>query len=174
MIGNPPPVGAGSVSTGPLEQMDPLPDVPEAAQSAPDLPDNAVPPGEEVPLRFIEVPGASKRTSFFSNYEVVLAERNISPTQTEPIKLVYVSLPYQKKLAEYNWSTARIYKLRAIPDPKCDESLMDMMMPDNGGPLDPETEASANRLASLIPDKKMKLHCYRTTADDFAKAMRRR
>ena len=174
MTGSPPPIGAGSVSTGPLEQMDPLPDVSQNAQSASALPDNAVLPGEDVPLRLIPVPGASTRTSFFSNYEVVLAERNINLTQRELIKLVYVSLPYQKRLAEYDWSTTRIYKLRVIQDPKCDESLMEMMMPEGGGQVDPETEASANRLASEVTDKSMKLHCYRTTADDFARAMSRR
>jgi len=172
--GSPAPTGAGSVSTGPLEQMDPLPDVPESTQTAPPLPDNAAPPGEEVPLRLIQVPGAASKTSFFSNFEVVLAERNITPTKKEIIKLVYISLPYQKRLAEYDWNTTRIYKLRVIQDPSCDESLMQMMFPEGNEQLDAETQDQANRLASEVSDKNMKLRCYRTTADDFQRAVTHR
>lgn len=172
--GPPAPAGAGSVSTGPLEQMDPLPDVPDTAQSAPLSPDNVVPPGEEVPLRLIQVPGAASKTSFFSNFEVVLAERNITPTKKELIKLVYISLPYQKRLAEYDWNTTKIYKLRVIQDPACDESLMEMMFPEGNEQLDAETQAQANRLASEVSDKNMKLRCYRTTAEDFQRAVTHR
>jgi hypothetical protein len=151
--------------------MDPLPDVPETAQSAPSMADNAAGPGEDVPLRIISVPGASSRTSFFSNYEVVLAERSINPDQKELIKLVYVSLPYQKKLSEYDWSTTRIYKLRATADPQCDESLMQMMWPEGGDQPDQQAQAEANQLAAEVGDKNTKLHCYRTTADAFQRAM---
>jgi len=125
-------------------------------------------------LRLIQVPGASSRTSFFSNYEVVLAERNVSQSQKELIKLVYISLPYQKRLAEYDWNTTKIYKLRVIQDPKCDESLMDMMFPEGGEQPDAETQAQANRLASEVSDKNMKLRCYTTTADDFQRAVSHR
>jgi hypothetical protein len=170
---SPPPVGAGSVSTGPLEQMDPLPDVPDSAHNTPAVPDNAIPPGEDVPLRLIAVPGAVSRTSFFSNYEVVLAERTVSATKTEIIKLVYISLPYQKRLFEYDWNSARPYKLRVRQNPNCDESLMEMMMPEGGGFLDSDAEASANVLATKVGGKNMKLHCYETTADDFQRAMSR-
>lgn len=154
--------------------MDPLPDVPDTAQSAPPSPDNAVPPGEEVPLRLIQVPGAASKTSFFSNFEVVLAERNITPTKKELIKLVYISLPYQKRLAEYDWNTTKIYKLRVIQDPACDESLMEMMFPEGNEQPDAETQAQANRLASEVNDKNMKLRCYRTTAEDFQRAVTHR
>ena len=130
---------------------------------------NALGPMEDFPLRFLSVPGASFRTSFFSNYEVVLAERTLNPNQTEVIKLVYKSLPYQKKLAEYDWSTTRIYKLRATKNPECDESLMQMMLPE--GELDAQAQTEANRLAAEIGDKKTKLHCYETNADDFQRAM---
>jgi hypothetical protein len=165
------PVGAGSVSTGPLEQMEPLSDVPDSAQNAPSMADNASGPAEDMPLRLIAVPGASTNGSFFSKFEVVLAERTVNRNQKELIKLVYESLPYQKRLAEYDWSTTRIYKLRAIADPKCDESLMQMMWPEGGDAPDAEAQADANKLAVEVGDKKTKLHCFRTTADDFQRAM---
>jgi len=167
-------IGTGSVSTGPLEQMDPLTDIPDTAQNAPSMNDIPTGPAEDVSMRLIAVPGGSTNSSFFSKYEVVLAERTIKQGQKEIIKLVYESLPYQKRLSEYDWSTTKIYKLRAVADPRCDESLMQMMMPEGGGdPPDDTAQADANRLAAEIGDKNTKLHCYRTTADDFQRAISR-
>lgn len=165
------PAGTGSGSTGPLEQMDPLPDVPDTAQNAPSIGESAAGPAEDVPLRLIAVPGASTNGSFFSKYEVVLAERTVKQGQKELIKLVYESLPYQKRLSEYDWSTTKIYKLRAVADPRCDESLLQMMWPEGGDAPDAEMQADANRLAAEVGDKNTKLHCFRTTADDFQRAM---
>jgi len=164
-------IGSGSMSTGPLEQMDPLPDVPESAQNAPSMNEIPTGPSEDVSMRLIAVPGGSTNSSFFSKYEVVLAERTIKQGQKEIIKLVYESLPYQKRLSEYDWSTTRIYKLRAVADPRCDESLMQMMMPEGGGDPDADAQADANRLAAEVGDRNTKLHCYRTTADDFQRAI---
>jgi hypothetical protein len=164
-------IGAGSTATGPLEQMDPLPDVPESAQNAPSM--NGIPTGpvEDVSMQLIAVPGGSTNSSFFSKYEVVLAQRTTKQGQTEIIKLVYESLPYQKRLSEYDWSTAKIYKLRAILDPRCDESLMQIYLPESGAAPDAEAVGEANRLAAIVGDKNTKLHCYRTTADDFQRAI---
>jgi hypothetical protein len=160
------------MSTGPLEQMDPLPD-PANDQTPPAMPNNAAAPGEDLPVRLIRVPGASSKSSFFRGFEVVLAERTIKGDQKEIIKLVYTSLPYQKRLADYDWSTTRIYKLRATPNPQCDESLMQMFLPEGGDQPDAEAEADANKLAAEIGDKSTKLHCYVTTADDFERAISR-
>ena len=168
-----PPAGTGSGSTGPLEQMEPLTDDVSASQVTPSAQNNGLGPAEDIPLRFIAVPGAYSKTSFFSNFEVVIAERNVNGNKTEYIKLVYISLPYQKRLSEYNWNTTRIYKLRATYDPRCNESLMEMMMPDGGEQIDEQTQAEASRVAAQLGDKKTKLHCYETTADDFQRAMSR-
>jgi hypothetical protein len=151
--------------------MDPLPDVPENTQAAPSMSDNVAGPAEDLPVQLIAVPGASTNGSFFSKFEVVLAERTVNHNQKELIKLVYESLPYEKRLAEYDWSTTRIYKLRAIADPKCDESLMQMMWAEGGEQPDAEAQADANRLATEVGDKNTKLHCFRTTAKDFQRAM---
>jgi hypothetical protein len=156
-----PPAGTGSVSTGPLEQMEPLTnDAPPATPST----ESAM----NVPLRLVGVPVLSSKTSFFSNYEVFIAERRVNQTQTELIKLVYVFLPYQKRLSEYDLNTTKVYKLRVIKDPRCDESLMSMTWPEGDQP-DPETQAVTDKLAAA--DKNTKLPCYHTTADDFQHAI---
>jgi hypothetical protein len=121
-----------------------------------------------VPLRLVGVPVLSSKTSFFSNYEVFIAERRVNQTQTELIKLVYVFLPYQKRLSEYDLNTTKVYKLRVTKDPRCDESLMSMTWPEGDQP-DPETQAVTDKLAAA--DKNTKLPCYHTTADDFQRAI---
>jgi hypothetical protein len=144
--------------------MEPLPGA-GPAQSSP--PPTSNPSGEDVPLRLVGVAVASSKTSFFSNYEVFIAERRLSPGQTELIKLVFVFLPYQKRLSEYDLNTTKIYKLRATRDPRCDETLMQMSWPEGEQP----DEDAANRLAGNASNKNSKLPCYNTTADDFQKAI---
>jgi hypothetical protein len=167
---DPPPApgggGGGSMSTGPLEQMDPLPDTAPAQQSAA----NNGAPAEDVPLRLVGVAVASSKTSFFSGYEVFVAERRLNQSQTELIKLVFVFLPYQKRLSEYDLNTTKVYKLRATRDPRCDETLMQMTWPEGEVP-DPDAQAAANSLASTASNKNSKLPCYNTTADDFQRAI---
>jgi len=161
-----PPGGGGGGSTGqPLEPMDPL-DVPQSQPAAP-------PPAvEDLSVRFMEIPGASGRSSFFKGFEVVIAEI-VAGSRSEQIKLVYTSLPYEKRLAEYDLETTKIYKLRAIKDPGCDESLMQMMWPEGEGAMDAQDQAAADKLIAKVGDKNTRLHCYRTTAVDFARAVQR-
>ena len=145
-----------------------------------DIPDANIPPNpnepppgpaEEFPLRFVSLALPTQGSSFFSNYEVFVAERTLQRGRTQLIKLVYTFLPYQKRLSEYDWNTTKIYKLRAIADPRCDESLMQMMWPEGGAAPDEEAQAEGNRLAAEVGDKNTKLHCFRTTADDFQRAI---
>src|SRR5438552_5578878 len=67
---------------------------------------------EEIAIRLIELALALPSSSYFSNYEVFIAERRISKVASQLIKLVYVSLPYQRRLSEYGLSNSRVYKLR--------------------------------------------------------------
>jgi hypothetical protein len=109
-------------------------------------------------------------SSYFSNYEVFIAERRVAKDETQLIKLVYVSLPYQRRLSEYGLNN-RVFKLRVIRDPSCDESLMQMTWPDadqaKSGP------APASNSPELKSGHSDKLPCYRTTADDYRKALSR-
>ena len=102
-------------------------------------------------------------TSYFSNYEVFFAERRVGKAQAELIKLVYVYLPYQRRLTEYGLNDTKVFKLRVIRDPSCDESLLQMTWP--------EAEQAQNKAAGTNGDTGGKLPCYRTTADDYKRAM---
>jgi hypothetical protein len=142
-------------------------DIPSAR---PPILDN--PPGPtDLPVRVIGLAMALPSSSYFSNYEVFIAERRISKDESQLIKLVYVSLPYQRRLSEYGLNN-RVFKLRAIRDPSCDESLMQMTWPD-ADQSKPGTAAAADP-PELKSGRNDKLPCYRTTADDYRKAVSRR
>jgi hypothetical protein len=152
--------GGFSGSTGPLQQMDDIPD-----GNIPANPSEPPPgPAEEFPLRLVSLALPTQGSSFFSNYEVFIAERRLPRGQSQLIKLVYTFLPYQKRLSEYIQSNARVYTLRVTRDNKCDESLMQMTWSD----ANPDA-------ADMFPgaDKNSKLPCYVTTADDYQRALGR-
>ena len=129
---------------------------------------------EELPLHFIGLILAVPGTSFFSNFEVFVAKRRVAKDQLQLIKLVYEFLPYQRRLSEYNLNdlSPRIIKLRITSDPSCDESL-GQITHTPADPTRPATEYSKTREVLLSSDPNAVLPCYRTTADDFEKAMLR-
>jgi hypothetical protein len=165
-----PPVQTAMASTAGKPLL-PVDDPPEAAAPAP-LPDPVTPPPpmEELPpLRLIGMPVASTKTSYFKNYEVFLAERRIGNNQTELIKLVYIFLPYQRRLSEYFMEQRKVYKLRAFRDPNCDESLLQMTWPEAVQP--PPTVNYASDPALTKISRNTMVPCYCTTADDYRKAV---
>ena len=130
------------------------------------------PPTQEMPLRLIGLAMALPSSSYFSNYEVYIAERRLRKNLTELVKLVYVYLPYQRRLSEYGVDNSKVYKLLVSRDRTCDESLMQMTWPETDPHPDAHNAADAPGLSAA--DKKGTLPCYRTTADDYRKAIARR
>jgi hypothetical protein len=122
----------------------------------------------DVPLRIIGLVMALPTSNFFSNYEVFVAERRLKDGSAQLIKLVYVSLPYQKRLSEYGLNNTKVYKLRVTRDASCDESLLQMtwgdMNQNPGVPGGADPQPAQNNKGSLLP-------CYRTTADDYRRAL---
>jgi hypothetical protein len=130
------------------------------------------PPTQEMPLRLIGLAMALPSSTYFSNYEVYIAERRLRKNLTELVKLVYVYLPYQRRLSEYGVDNSKVYKLLVSRDRSCDESLMQMTWPENDPHPDAHNAADAPGLSAA--DKKSTLPCYRTTADDYRKAIAHR
>lgn len=166
----PPPSAAGSGPPGVLQPMDPL----SAADSVNDSDPSAT--FEELPLGLLGVVFAAPGTSYFSNFEVFVAKRRVGKDkdQLQLIKLVYEFLPYQKRLSEYDLNNLppRVIKLKVTSDPTCDESLGKMIQ----APTDPDAApADYSKLPAALRafDPNAILPCYRTTADDFQKAMSR-
>jgi hypothetical protein len=154
-----------------LEPMDPLP-----MDAASDPPANSETPPtiEELPLGLLGVVFAAPGSSFFSNFEVFVAKRRVGKDQLQLIKLVYEFLPYQRRLSEYDLNNLppRVIKLRVTPDPNCDESLGQIMQV-HIDPSLPATEYPKLPAALRSSNLNAVLPCYRTTADDFLKAMSR-
>jgi hypothetical protein len=159
--------GAG----GPTKLLDPMDPLPVVASSPRPSVNNEI---EELPLGLIGVVFILPGTSFFSNFEVFVAERPVGNDQLQLIKLVYEFLPYQRRLSEYDLNNLppRVIKLRVTPDPRCDESLGQMIQSDTD-PTRAAIEYSKLPAALRSSDLTAVLPCYRTTASDFQKAMSR-
>lgn len=175
-----PSLGGGGTSDHGGRQMA-MNSAPALAPAAPPITDTASkraaerrsePATEEMPLRLIGMAMALPTSSYFSNYEVFIAERTLSKGLAQLIKLVYVSLPYQRRLSEYGVDNAKVVKLRVSRDRSCDESLMQMTWPE--ADPHPDVHNVADSPALSAEDRKNMLPCYRTTADDYRKAMSRR
>lgn len=129
---------------------------------------------QELPLRIVGLAFAVPSTSFGSSYEVFIAEKESkdrkNPGSKDLIKLVYWFLPYQPRLTEFHADPSKMYKLRVTRDRACDESLLHMTVSPEGqvysGP-----HLSADFLPPVAERKNMILPCYRTTADDYRRAV---
>jgi hypothetical protein len=145
-----------------------------ASSPAPKVNNEGNPSVEELPLESFGLVFAPPGTSYFSNFEVFVARRRIGKGQLELIKLVYEFLPYQRRLSEYDLNNLppRVVKLRVTPDSSCNEPLGRMIEPHanptRSAPVYPKLpeELRSADLTALLP-------CYRTTAEDFQKAMLR-
>jgi hypothetical protein len=164
--GNPGASGRGKV----LEPMDPLP-VGDASITPSGNNENRS-TVEELPLNSLGLVFAAPGTSYFSNFEVFVAKGGVGKDQMHLIKLVYEFLPYQRRLSEYDFNKmpGKVIKLRVTPDPSCKESLGHIMQPYTD-PTRATTEYPKLPVALRDFDLNLVLPCYRTTADDFQKAM---
>ncbi|OLB85168.1 MAG: hypothetical protein AUI17_06320 [Acidobacteriales bacterium 13_2_20CM_2_55_5] len=134
--------------------------------------ENGLGPGtEELSVRLIGPALSLPSSSYFANYEVFIAERRLKKDQLQFIKLVYESLPYQRRLSEYALNSTKVFKLRAKRDQSCDESLLQMTWPE--GDPHPGSQYSADSPGLSASDRNNMLPCYRTTADDYRKAISR-
>jgi hypothetical protein len=120
----------------------------------------------DVQLRVLSLAWAPPRSSFFSSFEVFIAEKWLRKDKSQLIKLVYVFLPYQQRLSEYTSSDLNVRKLRVTRDPTCDESLIQMTWPEgeDGKGAQKQEDPSSSNPKDLLP-------CYRTTADDYRRAI---
>ncbi|HYL12517.1 MAG TPA: hypothetical protein VEV41_05760 [Terriglobales bacterium] len=160
---------SNSAAGAALPPMDPMDIPPTNAPQPPPTVEKAPRPTEDLPLRLIGMALALPGQSYFSNYEVYLAERRLRKGEFQLIKLVYEFLPYQKRLSEYvQNSNGKVYKLRVTRDEGCDESLLQMTWPDQNPGSSPSAATPPEPTTS---DRNALLPCYRTTADDYRRAL---
>jgi hypothetical protein len=134
--------------------------------------DRKHPTFQDVQLRVISLTWAPSRSSYFSSFEVFIAEKWLNKKESEVIKLVYEFLPYQPRLSQYSFQDLKVRRLRVTRDATCDESLMQMAWPEyENGPSG--SHPSGDAQSSTPADRNNALPCYRTTADDYRQAVSR-
>lgn len=136
---------------------------------------------EPIEVRLIALAVAYPRTSFFANDEVFIAEQELANDESRFIKLIYDFLPYQSPLSSYGMDYSLVHQVRAVRDTTCDESLGQMRRlsqqekKQRRSPSRSTDEQWRYAQYSPIADldfRQARLRCYRTTSDDYEKAVR--
>jgi hypothetical protein len=144
-------------------------DTARSLADAKELADPKFPDTKELNVNLIGPALVLPASSYFLSYEVFIAEVRLTRHQSRLIKLVYDFLPYQRRLSDYGPDYPAIENLRATRDPSCDESLSQVESSASSWPRRDQAQLSAKSTGQ----KQGSLPCYRTTADDYRKALAR-
>jgi hypothetical protein len=120
-------------------------------------------------VRLVAVALALPRTSFFSNLEVLVAEKEIGQEEFSLIKLVFTYLPYQPRLSESGFDYSVVHEISAWRNLDCDETVAQLTtrrLPDRHEPL----IYSRNAPRQDLDLRRIPLPCYETRADDYIKS----
>ena len=120
-------------------------------------------------VRLVAVALALPRSSFFSNLEVLVAEKEIGQEEFSLIKLVFTYLPYQPRLSESGFDYSLVHEVSAWRNPDCDETVAQLTMrnlPDRHEPM----IYSRNAPRDDLDLRRIALPCYETKADDYIKS----
>jgi hypothetical protein len=130
------------------------------------------PKKQEIEVRLIALAISYPRSSFFSNDEVFVAEQQLGKEESRFIKLVYDFLPYQEPLSNSGLNYSLVHKVNAVRDTTCDESLWQMrsLMQQKHQPNSRWKYAAESPISDL-DRRQARLRCYRTTSDDYEKAL---
>ncbi len=130
---------------------------------------------QEITVRLIALAVTYPRSSFFSNDEVFVAEQELGKEETRFIKLIYDFLPYQEPLSDSGLKYSLVHKVNAIRDTTCDESLWEMRSLMQKKPHAEQSKVkwkyAAESPISDLDRRQARLRCYRTTSDDYEKAL---
>lgn len=128
-------------------------------------------PPKRAPLRvrLVAIASMLPRSSVGANYEVLVAETEISRDEWSLIKLVFGFLPYQPRLSESGFDYSVVHEVTAWRDPECDETVSKLTarsLPDRHEPL----IYSRNVPREDLDRRHIPLPCYHTSADDYIRA----
>lgn len=120
-------------------------------------------------VRLVAVALALPPSSFFSNLEVLVAEKEIGVEEFSLIKLVFNYLPYQPRLSESGFDYSVVHEVSAWRNPDCDETVADLTtrsLPDRHEPM----VYSRNVPREDLDLRHIPLPCYEAKADDYIKS----
>ena len=130
----------------------------------PDFPKKA-----RIKVRLVAVALALPPSSYFSNLEVLVAEKEIGEEEFSYIKLVFTYLPYQPRLSESGFDYSIVHEISALRNPDCDETVAQLTtrkLPDRHEPM----IYARNVPRDDLDRRQMPLPCYEAKADDYVKA----
>jgi hypothetical protein len=127
-----------------------------------------LPDTKELSVNFMVPALVLPTSSYFSNYEVFIAEQRLTRNQSRLIKLVYEFLAYQQRLSDYGPNYPGIENLRVTRDRSCDQALMQVASSASTVPW--SQSARLQLSAKSLNQGQSTLECYRTTADDYRRA----
>ena len=120
-------------------------------------------------VRLVALALALPRSSFFSSYEVFVAETEVGHEEWSLIKLVFTFLPYQPRLSESGFDYSVVHEVSAWRDPDCDETVAQLTarsLPNRHEPL----IYSPNVPREDLDRRHIPLPCYETNADEYIKS----
>jgi hypothetical protein len=120
-------------------------------------------------VRLVAVALALPRSSFFSNVEVLVAEKEIGHEEFSLIKLVFTYLPYQPRISESGFDYSVVHEVSAWRNPDCDETVADLTARSGPDRHEPMTY-SRNVPREDLDLRHIPLPCYETRADDYVKS----
>ena len=124
---------------------------------------------ERMRVRLVAVALAVPRSSFFSNLEVLVAEKEIGHEEFGLIKLVFTYLPYQPRISESGFDYSVVHDVLAWRNPDCDETVAQLTtrnLPDRHEPM----IYSRNVVREDLDSRQIPLPCYETRADDYIRS----
>jgi hypothetical protein len=126
---------------------------------------------ESLRVRLVALAWNHPRSSFFSNEETFIAEKELSKDESRLVKLVYDFLPYQPRLSDYGLEYSTVHELRAVRDPECDEKLAQLLTGQVGDwrQQRPQLKYSTDAPVLNLSRSKSRLPCYITNAEDYAR-----
>jgi hypothetical protein len=129
---------------------------------------------ESVRLRLVALAWNHSRSSFFASEEVFIAEKQLGGDESRLVKLVYGFLPYQPRLSDAAFNYFTVLELRAVRDPSCDETLLQMTTGQVGDWRQQESglKYSTDAPPLNLQRRKSTLPCYVTTPEDYRRSVR--
>ena len=127
------------------------------------------PKKERLRVRLVAVALALPPSSFFSNLEVLVAEKEIGHEEFSLIKLVFTYLPYQPRISESGFDYSVVHDVLAWRNPDCDETVAQLTtrsQPDRHEPM----IYARNVMREDLDRRRIPLPCYETKADDYLKS----
>ncbi len=130
---------------------------------------------EPIRVRLVALAWNHQRSSYFASEEIFIAEKQLGQDESRLVKLVYGFLPYQPRLSEAGFEYSRVYELRAMRDPDCDEPLSQITSGRKGDwrQANSDLKYSTDAPPLNLRRSKSNLPCYLTDPEDYRRSVQK-